>query len=112
MIVLSDENSLFGADVYIEADKDVPGATMDSLSGTFHAKVFEGPYSKIRCWVKEMESLLKAKGKAMKQLYFYYTTCPRVRQEVRQELRGDFGPHLSGPGEGDRDPLTRWAASG
>ena len=34
MIVLSDENSLWGADVYIAVSKDVPGATMATISGT------------------------------------------------------------------------------
>lgn len=35
MVVLSDENSLWGADVYVEVAKDVPGANMESISGTF-----------------------------------------------------------------------------
>ncbi len=34
-IVLSDENSLWGADVYIAVSKDIPGANVVSISGTF-----------------------------------------------------------------------------
>ena len=41
MVVLSDENSLWGADVYIEVTKDIPGAKMATISGTFLSKVFE-----------------------------------------------------------------------
>ena len=44
MLVLSDENSLWGADVYLSVTKDVPGARMASISGVFLTKVFEGPY--------------------------------------------------------------------
>ena len=54
VIVLSDENSLWGADVYIAVAKDVPGADMASISGTFVCKVFEGPYQNMRKWIVEM----------------------------------------------------------
>jgi Bacterial hydrolase len=44
-MVLTDENSLWGTDVYLEVAKDVPGAGMTAISGTFPCQVFEGPYS-------------------------------------------------------------------
>jgi len=44
MVVLSDENSLWGADVYIAIAKDIPGARTTTVSGTFLAKVFEGSF--------------------------------------------------------------------
>jgi hypothetical protein len=75
-IVLADENSLWGADVYVEATRDVPGARMATLSGTFLAKVFEGPYRNMSQWVKEMKAFVAGKGKPIHRLYFYYTTCP------------------------------------
>jgi hypothetical protein len=80
-IVLSDENSLWGADVYIAVAKDVPGARMASLSGTFLCKVFEGPYSRVRSWIKTMQEFVGAKGKTMCKLYFYYTTCPKCAKK-------------------------------
>ena len=52
MIVLSDENSLWGADVYIAVSKDVPGARMATLSGDFLSKVFEGPYKDVPKWMR------------------------------------------------------------
>jgi hypothetical protein len=81
MLVLADENSLWGADVYIDVAKDVPNAQMASISGTFLAKVFEGPYKNIRSWIREMGAYVKSQGKEMKQLYFYYTTCPRCAKK-------------------------------
>ncbi len=76
-LMLCDENSLWGSDVYIEATKDVPGATMATLSGTFRTRVFEGPYSMAGRWAKEMHEVAAARGTSIKKLYFNYTTCPR-----------------------------------
>ena len=80
-IVLSDENSMWGADVYIEVAKDIPGAKMATISGTFVSKVFEGPYQNMRKWVEEMKTFVAAKGKAFSKLYFYYTTCPKCAKK-------------------------------
>lgn len=80
-VVLTDENSLWGADVHIAVTKDVPGANMARLSGTFLCKVFEGPYSNVRKWVGEMQSFVKDKGKTLRKLYCYYTTCPKCAKE-------------------------------
>jgi hypothetical protein len=80
-IVLSDENSLWGADVYIAVSKDIPGAKMTTLSGTFLAKVFEGPYRNMRNWIDEMKSFVKGKGKTLYRLYFFYTTCPKCAKK-------------------------------
>jgi hypothetical protein len=76
-IVLSDENSLWGADVYIEVSKEVPGAAMATISGTFLTRVFEGPYKNIRKWIQEMMAFVHGKGRTLRKLYFYYTTCPK-----------------------------------
>ncbi|MFC1594960.1 hydrolase [Patescibacteria group bacterium] len=76
-LMLSDEKSLWGADIYIDVSKDVPGAQMATISGTFLTKVFEGPYNNAGKWAKEMEEYVKGKGKELKKIYFSYTTCPR-----------------------------------
>ena len=75
-IVLADENSLWGADVYISVSGDVPDAQMAALSGTFLCKVFEGPYKEMRSWIGKMQDYVNEQGKELKKLYFYYTTCP------------------------------------
>jgi len=76
-IVLSDENSLWGADVYIAVSKDVPGAEMATISGTFLSRAFEGPYKDVRRWVIQMRDHVASKKKAIQKLYFFYTTCPK-----------------------------------
>jgi len=80
-IILTDENSLWGADVYIEASKDVPGSKMTSLSGTFLSKVFEGPYRNMPQWIESMKAYAAAQGKHPGKLYFYYTTCPNCAKK-------------------------------
>ena len=75
-LMLSDEKSLFGSGVYIEVSKDVPGAEMVKMSGTFLSKVFEGPYKDAGKWAKEMINYVKLKGRELKKMYFFYTTCP------------------------------------
>ena len=81
MMVLSDENSLWGADVYISIAKEVPGARTAALSGTFLTRVFEGPYRNISKWITEMKSYVQGKGKDLKKFYFYYTTCPKCAKK-------------------------------
>jgi len=76
-LMLTDEKSLWGADIYIDVSKEVSGAQMTTLSGTFLTKVFEGPHQNAGKWAKEMEEYVKAKGKELKKLYFSYTTCPK-----------------------------------
>ena len=80
-VVLSDENSLWGADVYIAVDKDVPGREMATITGDFLAKVFEGPYRNMRNWIEQMDTYLKEQGKATDKLLFYYTTCPKCAKK-------------------------------
>jgi hypothetical protein len=79
-LMLSDENSLWGADIYIAVAKDVPGARMVKISGTFLTKVFEGHYRNAPKWHKEMVAFMKSKGKEAGKIYFFYTTCPRCAE--------------------------------
>jgi len=76
-LMLSDENSLWGADIYIAVSKDVPDSQMEKVSGTFLTKVFEGHYKDAGKWAKQMKQYVADKDKQLKKLYFYYTTCPR-----------------------------------
>ena len=76
-IVLCDEKSLWGSDVYIAVTKDVPDAEMAKISGTFLCKVYEGPYQNVRKWIEDMKAYVGSKAKKMQKMYLYYTTCPK-----------------------------------
>jgi len=75
-IILSDENSFWGADIYLEVTKDIPGARMATISGSFFSKTFEGPFRNMGQWIDAMRSYMNAQGKTIRKLYFFYTTCP------------------------------------
>ena len=78
---LSDENSLWGADLYVAAARPVPGAAMSSFSGTFLAKAYEGPYRNIRHWIADMDVFAKNRGKSIRKLYFFYAACPKCAKK-------------------------------
>lgn len=79
-ITLTDEKSLWGADVYIAVSKEVPGSETEKISGTFLSKVFEGPYKNAGKWAKEMKNYVQSKGKELRNMYFFYTTCPKCAE--------------------------------
>ncbi len=77
MIILSREISPWKAEHFFSTDKDVPDEEMTTLSGDFVTKVFEGPYREARNWSEEMKDLAREKGGEAKDVYFFYTTCPK-----------------------------------
>lgn len=76
-LMLTEEKSMWGSDIYIDVIKKVSGAQMTTLSGTYLTRVFEGPYQKAGLWAKEMKHYVEKRGKTIKKLYFSYTTCPK-----------------------------------
>lgn len=76
-LMLVDENSLWGADIYINVGKEVPGAAMVEISGTFLTKVYDGPFSEAQKWAADMKEYVSGRGKDLQQLFFSYTTCPK-----------------------------------
>ena len=81
MLVLSDDNSLWGADVYITVTREVPDCRMARLSGTFLCRVFEGPFSNTGKWMREMVEYVRGKGRSLERVFFYYTACPKCAKK-------------------------------
>lgn len=79
-LMITDEKSLWGADIYIAVSKEVPGSEMERISGTFLSKVFEGPYKNAGQWANEMKKYVLSKGKELNKMYFFYTTCPKCAE--------------------------------
>jgi hypothetical protein len=76
-LVLSHDDSAWHAEHLFAVAQPVPGADMVHLSGEFLTKVFEGPYSDARTWCGDMERHVRAKGRQLDTMYFFYTTCPK-----------------------------------
>jgi hypothetical protein len=76
-VMLSDERSPWGADMYIPVRAAVPGLETILLSGTFLTRVYEGPFRDAPEWMKDMRRFVEQKRRHLHKLYFGYTTCPR-----------------------------------
>ena len=76
-VILSIDSSPWVGEHYFAVNKDVPDVETTRLSGTYLTKVFEGPFKEAGKWVKQTQDYIKSKGKTLKNLYFYYTTCPK-----------------------------------
>ena len=86
-LALTDENSIWGADLFLEATREVPGARMASLPGTYLAQAYAGPYRDMSRWIADLRRRLAGKGKPMRRLLFYYATCPVcARQHGRNHV--------------------------
>jgi hypothetical protein len=81
MLVLSDENSLWGSDVYFAVSRPVPGMQNEKMSGEFYSKVFEGPYGSAGKWVEEITREVKEMGRHVDKIFFWYTTCPKCAKK-------------------------------
>jgi len=75
-ICIMDYRSPFALNLYVATDKNVPGAQMTKMTGTYLTRVYEGDYKETGNWVKDMQAHVKGKGLALQKLMFSYTTCP------------------------------------
>lgn len=76
-LTLSCASSPWKNEHYFAVTKEVPGEEMVKLSGEYLTKVFEGPFSQVGKWAKEMKTYVESKNKKMEKAYFFYTTCPK-----------------------------------
>lgn len=76
-LVLSRDLSAFRGEHLFAVTRPVPDEEMTTLSGDFTTRVFEGPYSEVRHWHRQLEEEAAAKGRPAGAIWFYYTTCPK-----------------------------------
>ncbi len=75
--VMSHDISQSESEHFFAVTKDVPGEEMVRLSGEFIARVFEGPYRRAKNWDHDMRVAAEAAGHTAKNVYMFYTTCPK-----------------------------------
>lgn len=76
-VLLSHDPSPWKGEHLFAVSKEVPGAEMVRLSGTFLTQVFEGPFSNVSKWMTQMKAHAGAKNRTASKLYLFYTTCPK-----------------------------------
>lgn len=99
-MMLSDELSPWGSDLYIEVDANVPGAQMAALSGRFLTRVFDGPFADMGRWTEETKAWVEGRGERLERLFFAYTTCPACAKAYGHNYVVAFARVA-----GDRNPL-------
>jgi len=81
-LLLTYDPSPWKSELYMALTKDlhdVPNVV--KLSGNYISKVYDGSYSQVPKYIKDMEAFLKQQGKKAKRYYFYYTTCPKCAKK-------------------------------
>jgi hypothetical protein len=79
-LVLCNEDSPWGTDIFVATTRPVAGCDIATISGTFLTSVFDGPYRKVPDFRKRAIAAADAQGMRADQVYFWYTTCPSCAQ--------------------------------
>ena len=80
-LCLAYDPSPWKCEYYLAVSKEVADAENVKISGTFITKVFDGPYSSVPKWIKEMDAYLAKQDKKALKYYFYYTSCPKCAKK-------------------------------
>lgn len=80
-LMLAQDPSPWKSNLYINVTKGVPGLTNAKLSGTFLAKVFDGPYKDMGKFFKEMDQYVADKKEKILDYFVYYTYCPKCAEK-------------------------------
>jgi effector-binding domain-containing protein len=80
-LLLAYDPSPWKSILYMSVTREVPGADNVKLTGSFVSKVYDGPYSSVPKYIKDMLQYVSGLGKQVKRFYFYYTTCPKCAKK-------------------------------
>lgn len=80
-VSLSHHTSKWNMDIYIEADKEIPGADNHILNGKYYCRVYEGKFKDTGKWCKDHEEKAIKKGLRVTKWYMWYTTCPKCAKK-------------------------------
>ena len=80
-LLLFNDPTAFKSDMYLSVSEDVPTAHNVKLSGTFMSKVYDGPYSQVPKFMKQMNENLRAQDIKVDDYYIHYTYCPQCSKK-------------------------------
>lgn len=78
---LSSHSSKWRMNLYTAVDKPISQVENIMLSGNYYSKVYDGPFQETGKWCADFEKSLIAKGYSLKQMYMWYTTCPKCAKK-------------------------------
>ena len=76
-LILSQDETPWRCQHYFWVSKAVEGLESASILGPLYAKVYEGSYEQIPKWIKDLKSVVTANGHTLKDIFVFYTTCPK-----------------------------------
>lgn len=82
VLLLFTDPHAFRSDLYLSVTDVIPEAKNTTISGTFIAKVFDGPYKEVPKFFKKMDVYLGEQNKKAKNYYVHYAYCPKCAEEV------------------------------
>jgi hypothetical protein len=80
-LMLCYDPSPWKSEVNMTVTRDIPNGKMVKLSGTFISGVFDGPYSDVPKWIKEMDQRLAQNNQKALKYYFHYAYCPKCAKK-------------------------------
>jgi hypothetical protein len=80
-LILFRDPTAFRSEIYYAVTKEVEGANNTTISGTFVARVFDGPYNSIPGFIKEMDKYLRENNLTAVDYYVHYAFCPKCAKE-------------------------------
>jgi hypothetical protein len=80
-LMLFHDPSAFKSEIFISVTGNVANANNVKISGTFEAKVFEGDFSAVPKFMKQMNEYLSKKGKVAEDYYIHYAYCPKCAKK-------------------------------
>jgi len=80
-LVMFHDPSAFKSEIFYAVTKPIEGAENTTLTGTFEAGVFDGPYSSVPRHIKAMNKKLEEQGKKVRDYYIHYAYCPKCAKK-------------------------------
>ena len=84
MLILFTDPHPFKSELYLAVTGEVQDANNTEISGTFIGQVFDGPYSYIPKFMKQMDEYLNKEKKKAKKYYIHYAYCPGCAKKFKQ----------------------------
>ena len=84
VLVLFRDPNAFRSEIYISVTGKVPNANNVKISGTFIARVYDGPYNAVPKFIKQMNEYLEKKKKKIPKnsdYVIHYAYCPKCEKK-------------------------------
>lgn len=68
-------------DLFLGADKALPGYESLEFTGKYFFKVYEGSFNETGKWTKDFVKILSEKSLKHQDILYWYTTCPKCAKK-------------------------------